>query len=153
GRLGASPGRSGRDILRVPVEAISGAGIADLMRMAVFLGLLLLGVAVARSGGSAGGGRGPVTAFVLYVVVVSTVVGLVQRESWPFTNWALFHHLTPGRIPGLLQLELLDAAGHSYPVDGRAWEPLAPEELESWMNRYFRRLDPGQRTRVAAFLL
>ena len=123
------------------------------MRLAVFLGFVCLGLAVARARGLAAGARRPVTLLVFYVVFVSTAVGVIQRESWPFTNWAIFHHLTPGLVPGLIELELVDARGHPFRVDARAWEPIASEDLESWLNRYFRQLNGGQRDRLAAFLL
>ncbi len=130
--------------------------IIEWGRLAVFLGFVLSGLLVAHRGRASGprpGQRARVNWLLAYVLVVTAAVGFLQKESWPFSNWALIHHLSPKRISGFLELELLDAAGRGYPADFRIWEPLATEELNAWMSRYFRGLDPEARARVAAFML
>lgn len=125
-------------------------------RLAVFLGFVALGLRVALSARRAADGRpdrGTVDLLLVYVLVVSLLVGFTQKESWPFANWPLIHHLSPRRVTGVLAIEALDALGQSYVVDSRVWQPLAPEELMSWMQNRFRDLPPPAQERVARTLL
>jgi hypothetical protein len=47
----------------------------------------------------------------------------------------------------------VDSNGNEYDIDYRAWRPLGLEELLSWINLHFARLDPAARDRVGAYLL
>jgi len=81
--------------------------------------------------------------------------GLSQRDMWPFSSWAMMVGLTPPatrRLP-TLRVVGVDANGNEHEIDYRAWSPLSLEELYSWINRYFFRMDPVSRDRVASYLL
>ena len=72
---------------------------------------------------AARGSRGPAArrrtdALIAYVLAVTALVGLVQQESWPFTQWSLVSG-TPGRAPDLVRERALEALyGWINPVDG-----------------------------------
>jgi hypothetical protein len=47
----------------------------------------------------------------------------------------------------------VDASGNEYEIDYRAWKPLSPEELDSWLRHNFYELDLAARNRATSFLL
>ena len=63
--------------------------------------------------------------------------------------------LTPPAARSLPTLRIVgvDANGSEHEIDYRAWNPLSLEELYTWINRYFFRMDPVSRDRVASYLL
>lgn len=123
----------------------------DVARLGAFLLFVALGLMAARRGAGAVARR-RVDALLVYVLIVTGVVGLVQQESWPFTQWALVSGLSPRRIRSL-EVQGIDAQGRAYPVDLRVLQPLAPEEFASWLYANLERLSPSGRERLARFLL
>jgi hypothetical protein len=97
--------------------------------------------------------RRRIDALLAYALAVSLAVGFTQRESWPFTNWALVHNLCPPAVTRWLEIEIVDEAGSGHVPDPVIWQPLAMEELASWMGRYFHRLDAAGQESVVRFLL
>jgi hypothetical protein len=87
-----------------------------------------------------------------YVLAVTTVVGLVQQESWPFTQWSLVSG-TPARQMSSLEVEGLDASGRGYVIDLRVLQPLSPEEFASWLKANAARLGPRGQESLGRFLL
>jgi hypothetical protein len=126
--------------------------IADLARFGVFAGFVALGLAVVWRRHAGGPVRPAVHRLVIYVVVVSCGVGLVQQESWPFTTWALVHHKSPARMQ-LWELEALDQAGGRWRVDPDILAPMPPEEFGAWLSARFRGLPESERVAIARFLL
>jgi len=124
--------------------------VADLARAVVFVGFVAFGV-WAWTRRAPASRRRAVDLLIVYVVTVSCVVGFTQRESWPFTNWALVHNVAATRIT-VPVVEALDAGGRGYVVDPRVFDPLPPEELRSWMLRHFESLAPAARVYVARFI-
>ena len=112
---------------------------------------MALGLLAARAG-RLPGARRRTDALIGYVLAVTTVVGLVQQESWPFTTWALVSG-TPARHMTSLEVEGLDASGRGYVVDLRVVQPLSPEELASWLKANEGRLGPAGRESLGRFLL
>src|SRR5687767_2400231 len=99
----------------------------DLVRLGCFVLFVALGLLAARTAGRLDHRR-RVDVLLVYVLVLTGVVGLVQQESWPFTQWALVNHLSPKRIVSL-ELEAIDERGGSWVVDLRVLQPLSPEEF------------------------
>lgn len=87
-----------------------------------------------------------------YVLAVTAVVGLLQQESWPFTQWSLVSG-RPARQMTSLEVEGVDAAGRGYVVDLRVVQPLSPEELASWLKANESRLGPRGQESLGRFLL
>jgi hypothetical protein len=110
-----------------------------------------LGLIAAR-GSRRPGARQRTDALIVYVLAVTTVVGLLQQESWPFTQWALVSS-PPARHMSSLELEGLDASGRGYVVDLRVLQPLSPEELASWLKANAPRLGPRGEESLGRFLL
>ena len=121
--------------------------LADLARLVVFLVFVALGLRVAWRPG-----RRAVDGLIGYVLIVTCTVGLLQQESWPFTQWALVHHLSPRQ--GLSwEIRAEDAGGRSYEVDPRVLQPLAPEELGAWLLSNLERSPAEGRASVGRWLL
>jgi len=123
----------------------------DVCRLGAFLLFVALGLLAAwRGGGSEA--RRRVDALLVYVLVVTALVGLAQQESWPFAQWALVSGLSPRRIRSL-EVQALDAQGRGCVVDLRVLQPLSPEEFASWLYANLGRLKPAGREALARFLL
>ncbi len=112
---------------------------------------MALGLLAARAG-RLPGARRRTDALIGYMLAVTTVVGLVQQESWPFTTWSLVSG-TPARYMTSLEVEGLDASGRGYVVDLRVVQPLSPEELASWLKANEGRLGAAGRESLGRFLL
>jgi hypothetical protein len=122
----------------------------DLLRLGCFLVFVALGLFAAR--GRVPGARRRSDALIAFVLAVTAVVGLVQQESWPFTQWSLVSG-TPARQMTSLEVEGTDASGRGYVIDLRVLQPLAPEEFASWLKANERRLGPRGEESLGRFLL
>jgi hypothetical protein len=93
---------------------------------------------------------------ILWVVGATLLAGVSQRDLWPLSSWSLMTR-APRRDMGVdpiyLRLLAVDDAEREYPVDYRAVEPFAIEELMAWMRSYFLKLPAGEQDSVAGFLL
>jgi len=89
---------------------------------------------------------------IAYVLAVTSVVGLIQQESWPFTQWSLVSG-TPARHMTSLEVEGLDASGRGFVIDLRVLQPLSPEEFASWLKANEKRLGPVGEESLGRFLL
>lgn len=123
----------------------------DVCRLGVFAIFVVLGLLAARRR-DPGERRKRVDVLLVYMLALTGVVGLLQQESWPFTQWALVSGLAPQRGRSL-EVQGLDAAGRAYTVDLRVLQPLAPEEFASWLHANLPRLGPAGEASVARFLL
>jgi len=122
----------------------------DLARLGCFLIFVALGLFAAR--GRAPAARRRTDALIVFVLAVTGVVGLVQQESWPFTQWSLVSG-TPARHMTSLEVEGLDASGRGYVIDLRVLQPLSPEEFASWLKAHERGLGPAGEESLGRFLL
>ncbi|HXG59140.1 MAG TPA: hypothetical protein VNL91_08960 [Thermoanaerobaculia bacterium] len=130
------------------VLALSGfGGLTELAKLLMFAGFLVTGIHAARRQTARAA-----NIVIAYFLAVTTIVGLTQRESWPFTNWALMHHPAPREVSGLA-IELVDERGRTYEPDARIWQPLAEEEIHSWIERRFSALEESERRAVSRFFL
>jgi hypothetical protein len=93
--------------------------------------------------------------FLFVALLVSFTSGLTQHDMWPFSSWKMMTGLTPPATRTLptLNIVAVNARGNEYDIDYRAWKPLSPEELDSWLRHNFYELDPADRDRVARYLL
>ena len=127
----------------------------DIVAMLAFGGMACLAglVVVAEARGHR---RAPRHLFIAWVVGASLLAGLTQRDLWPLSSWSLMTRAPRrdmGVNPVFLRLLAVDDRGREYPVDDRAVEPFAYEELMAWMRRHFLDLDSAARDSAAAFLL
>ncbi len=87
-----------------------------------------------------------------FVLVISTVVALVQVESWPFTTWALVHtHRSTEMVSW--KLEGSSADGRPFEIDPRVLQPMQAEEFGAWMLPHIERLTAQQRDELLRFVL
>jgi hypothetical protein len=118
-----------------------------------FLGLLGALARVRRSEARGEAARrAAVSGLLAYALAVSFAAGLSQRDAWPFARWPMAAGRASARGEGV-RLLAVDQQGREWPVDFRAWQPLAFDELIPWMHRSFPRLAPEARQRVLAHLL
>lgn len=123
----------------------------DVCRMGCFFVFIALGL-IAVWGGRQTHARRRIDALLLYVLCVTGIVGLLQQESWPFTQWALVNHPIPRKMTSL-EVEGLDATGRGWVVDLRVLQPLAPEEFAVWLKARLPRLGPTGEASLGRFLL
>lgn len=116
------------------------AGGGMLAKALVFLVFVVLGLRARRSHRDAG-------LFAAYTIAMVLMVGFTMREAWPFPRWALFHHLAPARFHGYV-FELIDDGGRAHPADPRLWQPVAQEEIHSWLLHEMPRLTPEAQDRL-----
>ena len=96
-----------------------------------------------------------VTTFLWVSLFVSSVAGFSQHDMWPFSSWKMMTGLTPPATLTLPTLSILgiDSSGNEHEIDFRAWTPLSPEELNSWLRHNFFELDSEARDRAGNYLL
>jgi hypothetical protein len=129
--------------------------IVALVAFAGFLALASI-VAVSRRLGVAPSARRFVTnAMIAYALAASSFAGISQHDMWPFSSWTMMVGLTPPatRVIPTLRVMGVDSEGCESDIDFRAWQPLSMEELYSWLQRDFFRLEPASRDRVGVYLL
>jgi len=128
--------------------------IASALGFAAFVGSGLLVEAGRRFPGR-WDRRRSIHVFLFVALFVSFGAGLSQHDMWPFSSWKMMTGLTPPATRALPTLSIVgvDAGGNEYQIDYRAWKPLSPEELDSWLRNNFYELDPAARARAASFLL
>lgn len=119
--------------------------VADLAKLGAFAAFVWLGLRARR-------GRREANALLAWALALSTAVGLIQHEAWPFAEWALVHHSASSRVR-TWEMEAVDARGGRWEVDPAILHPLAPEEFGAWLFRREGELEPEARRRIAAFLL
>lgn len=126
----------------------------EIVKLGVFLAFVALGLMAVVRGrrAAAANGRSAADRLILYALAVSVAVGLLQQESWPFSNWALVHGMAPRQMASW-EIEAVDASGRSWLVDPRVLQPLSPEEFGAWMAGHLSSLSPEGRRHVAAFVL
>ena len=142
-----------------PLPFPEGTSVLNLLSAALFLGFLLLGGAIvweSRPQGTLPSKKRALNFFLGYALMVSFGAGLSQRELWPFSRWELIAGIVPpavGERFGHPRLVALDEQGQEHAIDFRAYEPLAFDELSSWINHEFPKLDPAEKRRAARYLL
>jgi hypothetical protein len=114
--------------------------VIDLGRLTALLVFIVLGLRVVWYRKRHLAERRPAAVFVTYCVVVSSVAGFAQIEAWPFTTWALVHHLSVTEI-NVWRLYGVDGNGRAYPIDTRFVEPLPYEDFDTWLRLHFLQLD------------
>jgi len=93
--------------------------------------------------------------FLWAVLFISFAAGITQHDLWPFSSWPVLAHTLPSgwNYSPPPDINGVDSSGNEYDVDYRAWQPLALEELTSWIRLHFAHLDPAERDRAGAYLL
>ena len=105
--------------------------VVDLARLGIFLvfvGLVVLSIASVVRQRPEATRRRAAQALAGFVVAVTSLVGFLQVDAWPFTNWALVHTLRSPRIRSW-EMEAMDRSGRLWTVDPRILQPIAPEEF------------------------
>jgi hypothetical protein len=122
-----------------------------------FLGFLALGLLVAFSGQffPEGGKRKVKNMFLGFALFISLAAGVTQHNMWPFSSWPVLAMQLPAATRDLPtpRIVAVDSDGIERDIDYRAWQPLSLEELNSWMNLHFFKLDAAAKDRVGKYLL
>jgi hypothetical protein len=129
----------------------------NIVSTIAFVGFVMLGLLVTAGGRSRAepAKRRLTNAFLIFALMVSFAAGLTQHNMWPFSSWPVLAMPMPAATRELPTPRIVgvDANGNEYDIDYRAWQPLALEELNSWLNLHFFRLDPAAQDRVGRYFL
>jgi hypothetical protein len=124
----------------------------SLARLAAFIIFGLLCVAVARAQ-QWETRRRRVLALFAYVVLIQLVIGISQKDSWPFTPYRMMH--------GIANLDVdlwrvsfygVDDSGREWRVDPYAWEAIPDWHLQLWVVTAFKKLPPEQKQQTVEIL-
>jgi hypothetical protein len=123
-----------------------------------FAGFVILGLIVIIAGGRGEAvSRRWINCFIAYILGVSFLAGISQRDLWPFSYWRLMQRVGPTEVSdsayAVVQAVAVTSNGDEYPIDYRAWEPFTYEELLTWLMRNVNSLSGPARDSVGAFLL
>ncbi len=141
---------------------------AETLRLGAFLGFVFLGLRMVWKQVRSQDAQRATTQFIVYAIAVTCAVGFTQIEAWPFSNWALIHHISQPQMLDWI-VEGTDATGKAYRIDKRFMEPMPYEDFDTWFKTGFFRIGrteeeaklcylvrrpstPGQE-RVARFLI
>jgi hypothetical protein len=127
--------------------------LSQLLRLASFLLLLVLGARVRRSREPAARRRAA-NLLLAYVLAVSGAAGVSQQDFWPFTS----HQIAVGRPRAdsrvcQTQFYGLDATGSAWRLDPWTWTPVYDSILQFWVDQGLPLLNAEQRDRALGFLL
>lgn len=128
--------------------------IAGTMGFVAFLVLGLL-VAFASRFFAEPAQRRITNVFLAGTLLVSLTAGVTQHNLWPFSSWPVLAMPMPAATRDLPTPRIVgvDANGVEQDIDYRAWQPLSLEELISWLNLHFFKLDSGAQDRVGKYFL
>jgi len=122
-----------------------------------FLGFLVLGLFVAFAGRlfTEARKRKVTNAFLAFALFISLTAGVTQHNMWPFSSWPVLAMPMPAATRDLPtpRIVAVDTNGIEHDIDYRAWQPLALEELNSWLNLHFFKLDPAAQDRVGKYFV
>ncbi len=127
--------------------------LAQALRAAPFLLLLVLGLRVARARDPAARQQ-RVNALVLLLLAAFGVAAASQVDAWPFSPYRLMvfdardHHAARSMIA----FRAVDAAGREWKVDPYAWSPLYAHDIMGWFELSQDRSTPAERESVLFFL-
>jgi len=127
--------------------------LAQALRAAPFLLLLILGLQVARTRDPAARRR-RVDALLLFLLAAFGVAAASQVDAWPFSPYRLMvvdardHHAQKSMIA----FRAVDAAGREWKVDPYAWSPLYPYDVMTWFELSQDRATQQERESVLSFL-
>jgi hypothetical protein len=122
-----------------------------------FVAFVALGLLVAYAGRFFGDrARRKITnIFLAGALFVSLTAGVTQHNLWPFSSWPVLAMPMPASIRDLPTPRIVgvDTNGVEHDIDYRAWQPLSLEELISWLNLHFIKLDPDAQDRIGKYFL
>jgi hypothetical protein len=124
----------------------------DLLRLGSFVVFVVLGFSVLRKSDVAQRRRA-INLLLIYVLAVNLVIGVSQRDAWPFSPYPLMRGVWNGTwIYQKLAPVALDAAGREWEVDPRSWAPVFPFVLQEWFNVIFPELSAPRKRQALEFL-
>src|SRR5262245_31120099 len=126
--------------------------MTELLRLGSFAAFLVLGLRVRSRRGEAR--RRAVQLLIGYVVGLSLLVGLTQRDDWPFTS----HTIAVGRARAdspICQTQLVgvDAGGAEWRLDPYSFTPVYDSILQYWVEQGLPRLGEAERAQALSLLL
>jgi hypothetical protein len=123
----------------------------DALRLASFLAFIVLGIAVLRADPRVR--RGRINAFLIYMFAVSLLIGVSQRDAWPFSPYPLMRGLWNAHYRyEKIVIVGTDGRGREWDIDPMAWSPIFPLVLQEWVKGTFVFLTPAEQLEAAKFL-
>jgi hypothetical protein len=111
---------------------------------------LCIAIAIARAEETR---RKRIVMLAAYVVAIHLIIGISQKDAWPFANYRLMHGLAPA------DAELwrygfygVDAQGREWRIDPYAWRSMSDWHLQNWFLGGYSRLPAEQKPEAMAWL-
>lgn len=129
----------------------------NIVSMIGFLGFVATGLLVANTGRffAEAQKRRVTNLFLAFALFVSLTAGVTQHNMWPFSSWPVLAMPMPAasRVLPTPRIVGVDADGVEHGIDYRAWQPLSLEELNSWLNLHFFKLNVAAQDRIGRYFL
>jgi hypothetical protein len=124
---------------------------ANTTKLAIFAVFVVLGMIAART--PTPHRRRAVNALLIYVLTINLLVGITQRDCWPFCTYPL----VPNRydeyaLNSRMEYYGIASDGRLIPLDPYVWSPLFPVALDLWFKFGYPSLGPAQKQAVMSFL-
>jgi len=124
----------------------------ELLRLGSFVLFLALGLRIRSRNGALR--RRAVQALLAYVLGLCALVGLTQKDDWPFTS----HTIAVGRARAdspICQTQVfgVDGRGGEWRLDPYTFTPVYDSILQYWLEQGLPRLDGAGREAALGFLL
>jgi hypothetical protein len=124
--------------------------MSQVPRLLLFLAFLLLVVRAGRAGNE----RRRTNHLVAFVLSISLVVAVSQKDAWPFSpHPVLAEDATRESNLERVILRGVDAEGGEWEIDPLAFSPLPSKKVTDWLHRSYPSLGPGAREEAVRFLL
>jgi hypothetical protein len=115
--------------------------------------LFIAGAAAIRFARDEKSQRRRITALMLFLIGVQLVVGVSQRDAWPFATYRLLHGRSlPDTLDERNVLVGIDEQGREHALPDATWSPLPGSVLEFWMTHAWPQLDAAKRQAALTFL-
>lgn len=125
--------------------------LLDPLSLLLFLVFLGLGFRVMQAPSETR--RRRIIGFIGYTFAVHLLVGVSQRDAWPFSPYPLMRgRWDENSTHDAVVFVGVDAAGREWPVDATAWAPVFPLVLQEWFYATFPRLTAEAKSLVAVYL-
>jgi hypothetical protein len=123
--------------------------MAQGARLILFVAFVVLALWARRPGAA----RRRTSLLILYVLIASMLVGVAQKDAWPFSAYPMLaEDATASDALARVVLRGVDASGREWEIDAMAWSPLPSLKIAEWVEKVYPRLTPFEQRSAERFL-
>jgi hypothetical protein len=127
--------------------------MSHVIRLLLVVAFVSLGLGLPRLEGEQRRRRAQ-GAFIAFVLGLSVLVGIAQKDAWPFSPYPVLAEDARGAATlERVVVKAVDATGREWDVHPMAWSPLPAPKIASWIGSVHGRLSPAQQRSAERFLL